>query len=26
VLHHIDRLIQLRQSGTLPAADGEPVY
>jgi len=26
VLHHIDRLIQLKQSGTLPAADGEPVY
>lgn len=26
VLHHIDRLIQLRQAGMLPAADAEPVY
>ncbi len=26
VLHNIDRLIHLRQSGGLPPADGEPVY
>ncbi len=26
VLHHIDRLMHLRQSGQLPAADGDPIY
>ena len=26
VLHHIDCLMQLKQSGTLPAADGEAIY
>jgi len=26
VLHHIDRLMHLRQSGHLPAADGDPIY
>jgi len=26
VLHHIDRLIQLRQAGMLPAADGEQIW
>src|SRR3569832_2384969 len=26
VLHHIDRLMYLRHSGHLPAADGDPIY
>lgn len=26
VLHNIDRLVHIRQSGMLPPADGEPVY
>ena len=26
VLHHIDRLMQLKRLGTLPAADGEAIY
>jgi len=26
VLHNIDRLVELKQSGLLPAADGDPVF
>ena len=26
VLHHIDRLIELKQSGRMPGADGDAVY